>query len=68
MQHTNENVVKEATYVNGQSLKFYSLVSLKIHKRSTIVWIANVCFQIDSITYKVSMFKSWCKSKVLLHV
>jgi len=39
----------------------YNFISLKNHKRNIINWIFNFFYFWSSITYKVSLFKTWCK-------
>jgi hypothetical protein len=37
------------------------ILFLNNHKRNIINWIVNFFFFLSSITYKVSLFKTWCK-------
>jgi hypothetical protein len=54
------NTIKGATRCVTTTLKC-NFISLKKHKRTIINWVFNFFSFQSSITYKVSLFKTWCK-------
>ncbi len=54
------NTIKGATRCVTTTLKC-NCISLKKQKRSIINWVFNFFSFKSSITYKVSLFKTWCK-------